>query len=804
MRTSTFQYTLHSDSWSVSSLPDLDSPQTMLLAFGATEIQTAPRVLELIRSHYPNSHILGCSTAGEVLNGRLTDGTLSVAVINFENTRLSSSSIVVRDPSHSLEAGNTLGAQLVASGQPSAVLVLAEGLRLDHGAFLTGLQQQLGPTPIVGALAADSQRYEASWVWLGERLQSGLVGAVAFYGPGVSVHSTVSDIWGEDDQIERTITRASNNVVFTIGGVPAADVCSSESGLMPIRIVNAAGTGVLASPLGANAAEKSVVFNRVVPEGSKVHVVKANPDCLIEEAGKVAQVMHTVANNLSTNGTVFALANSAAGRRLFLGEGAQSEITSLSEQFPEDLPLIGLYSYGSVAPGKDSRVEITNAGFGVTLISEEMSTSQSQAVRPGGKARTTGSLATDATAPGAPHARKPKFINSKTATSLVQTRPSTFEMGDSRADWYDLGTLQFISIQGTINESFLGRELAEKMSGRVVMDLGTVELITSFGVRGWLDMMAEAERRGVNTIYLAHCSEAVVNQMLMVRNFRGRGQVVSFGAPYICTACSTTFEYLLDCEHSAEEIASASPPDVACPSCGNRAVFDEDPDLYLDFVAEDLGKALPFDVRNTLAERRLEWMTQVDDAIEKRIEGDQTVYRINRTVDEKIRWKRVLSGVEGKVRLDFARAPGANDLGAERFLSAIRVETDRVSELMLDQVPLEIVHHIIDSEPIPKLRVRTLSLPARCSNCGVVRQASVDPVGIREAHRHGLQPESQCRRCSGSVPIALPPDIVAYFSGGAAPSLRVRTGGGTISPLVYIAAGGVILLIVIIVLAMAT
>lgn len=803
MRISTFQYTLNSDSWSVSSLPDLDSPQTLLLAFGATEIQTAPRVLELIRSHYPNSHVIGCSTAGEVLNNRLSDGTLSVAVVRFENTRLGSASIVVRDPSLSQDGGNALGAQLVASEQPTAVLMLAEGLRLDHTSFMVGLQQQLGPTPIVGALAADSQRYEASWVWLGERLQSGLVGAVAFYGNTVSLHATISEVWGEEEGTTRMVTRSHHNVVFSIDGTPAIDVCTTGGRLMPIRIIDDLGDGVLASPLGANAAEKSVVFNRVIPEGSRIHVVQATPGHLIDEATRVGSVTENVATNLAANGGVLALANIAAGRRLFLGEEAQNEVAALATSFPSDLPLIGLYSYGSVAPGSDSRVEISNSGFGITLISEEVSASQPQP-QPQGK-RMTGSLTTDATAPGAPYAR-PNF-SSKTATSLVQTRPTIIEMGDSRAETYDLGTLQFISLQGTLNESFLGRELAAKMSGRVVLDLGTIELITSFGVRGWLEMMGEAERRGVKTIYLAHCSEAVVNQMLMVRNFRGRGQVVSFGAPYICTACSTTFEYLLDCEHSAEEISSASPPDVACPSCGNRAVFDEDPDHYLDFVSEDIGKALPFDVRNTLSERRLEWMTQVDDAIEKRIEGNQTVYRINRNVDEQIRWKRVLSGVEGKVRLDFARAPGATGLGAERFLSAIRIETERVSEIMLDQVPVEIVHAIIGSEPIGKLRVRTLSLPARCSNCGVVRQASVDPVGIREAHRHGLQPESECRRCSGSVPVALPPDIVAYFSGGG-PSLRSRGGrgnlGGRVSPLVWVTVGGVVLLVVVIILATAS
>lgn len=795
MRTSTFQYTLQTDSWSVNALPELDSPQTMVLAFGATEIQTAPRVLELIRANYPNSHIIGCSTAGEILDGRLVDGTLSVAVVHFEGTRLSSGSIVVRDPSQSQEAGNTLGAQLVAGGQPSCVLVLAEGLRLDHGAFLTGLQQQLGPVPIVGALAADSQRYEASWVWLGERLQSGLVGAVALYGPAVSVHSQVSEVWGEDDQTPRVITGSSNNVVFSIGGMPAIEVCSGVAGLMPLRILDGSGTGVFASPVGSNPADRSVVYNRIIPEGSQVQVIRAAPRYLIDEAGRIAQQTQNVVTRLGVNGSVLAVANSAAGRRLFLGEHAQNEVTSLTRQLPENLPLIGLYSYGSVAPGADTRIELSSGSLGVTVISEEVSVAQRS--QPGGKSRVN-PLGTEATAPGAPRSRG-GFLNAKTTTSLVQVRPTTIEMGASRAEWYDLGSLQFVSIQGTINETFRGDELARRMSGRVVMDLGQIELITSFGVRGWLQMMSAAETQGVTAIYLAHCSEAVVNQMLMVRNFRGRGQVVSFGAPYICTACSTTFEYLLDCEHSAEEISSANPPDVACPSCGNRGVFDEDPEIYLEFVSDNIGKNLPFDVRNTLSERRLEWMTQVDEAIEKRVEGERTVFRINRLVDERVRWKRVLTGVEGKVRLDFARSPGASDLGAERFLAAVRVETDRVSEITLDQVPLSIVNHIIGAEPIPKLQVRTLSLPARCSNCGVVRQASVDPAGIREAHRHGLQPESQCRRCSGSVPIALPPEIVAYYAGAGSP------GGGAIGnkvpPLVWAVIGlAVAVLITVIVI----
>lgn len=823
MRVETFQYDIRSSSWSVNQLPALDSEQTLMLAFGATEIQSTPKVLQVVRSHYPRSHILGCSTAGEVLDGRLSDGTLSAAVMHFAHTNLVSSSVVVREESQSLEAGHTLARQLIRPAPIRGVIVLAEGLRVDHPALLAGMQAELGEhVMIVGALAADSQRYERSWVWCGDRIQSGLVAAVALYGDEAVLVSAVNHQWGEDDHSERVVSKSSGNVIYSLGGMPALDVCRGPggNGLLPLRVLGENGHSRFVSALGMDEASKAVIFNEPVPQGARVQVVRADARQLIEGAGAAAAQLESMASSMASTGAqVLALATSCAGRRVFLRDQAQHEIASVARRLPKDVPLVGLYSYGELSPENGSKTALHDSSLGLVLISETIDvtrpsqqsvpltppfaagsgessaipsgmgsdTGQSQAHSHGGRAHSHSGQSYGFSDTGQSRG------DSYTSASLVHTRPQAVDLGSATAQVYDLGSLRFIALKGTLNESFRGDELARQMGGRVVLDLGGVELITSFGVRGWLQMMQSADPR-VTALYLANCSEAVVNQMLMVRNFGGKGQIVSFGAPYICTACSTTFEYVLDCENTAEEISQGAPPDVACPECGNRAVFDEDPEVYLDFVSRDLGKSLPFDVRDALAERRLETMTQVDDSIEKRVEGDRTLFRINRIVDERIRWRRVLSGVEGKVRLDFARAKGATAVGADRFLTALRRETESVTEILLDQLPLVVVEHLITSEPVPKVRVRTISVPARCANCGVVRQASIDPAGIREARRHGLQPESECRRCSGSIPITLPDEIVAYFEGGRRSALG-GGGGGGLSGRTLLVVGGVVLLL---------
>jgi hypothetical protein len=110
-----------------------------------------------------------------------------------------------------------------------------------------------------------------------------------------------------------------------------------------------------------------------------------------------------------------------------------------------------------------------------------------------------------------------------------------------------------------------------------------------------------------------------------------------------------------------------------------------------------------------------------------------------------------------------------------------------------------VVEQLIEGEAIPKIRVRTLAVPARCTNCGVIRQASIDPAGIREARRQGLQPESECRRCSGSIPIMLPDAIVAYFEGDSANSFSLR-GSSSLSARLMLGIAGAGLAIAIVVM----
>src|SRR5438093_3144812 len=100
MKLQSFSYT-QGIGWSVSPFPAMDSKQTLILVFGAPEFSDTTEPISQLVKAYPNSHIVGCSTAGEILGTALMDHSLAVSVVQFEHTPLAVASARVQKPTDS-------------------------------------------------------------------------------------------------------------------------------------------------------------------------------------------------------------------------------------------------------------------------------------------------------------------------------------------------------------------------------------------------------------------------------------------------------------------------------------------------------------------------------------------------------------------------------------------------------------------------------------------------------------------------------------------------------------------------------
>ena len=115
MQLETRSYDLQAKKWS-APLPALDGERTLVLAFGASELIDDPEPIRELKRAYPRSHVVGCSSAGEIVGTTVRDHALSVAVARFEKTPLLTAMVEVADASESFAAGRIRQPRSTAAG----------------------------------------------------------------------------------------------------------------------------------------------------------------------------------------------------------------------------------------------------------------------------------------------------------------------------------------------------------------------------------------------------------------------------------------------------------------------------------------------------------------------------------------------------------------------------------------------------------------------------------------------------------------------------------------------------------------
>jgi hypothetical protein len=365
--------------WSVPALPDLDSDKTLVLVFGGAKEISGTAPLESLASAYPRAHLLGCSTAGEILGQAIFDDSLVVAVCRFDSTPLRSTSQGIEATAESFSVGVRIGQRLSAPDL-RGVFVLSDGTKVNGSELCRGLNSVLPAEALVtGGLAGDGDRFRKTWVLENRKPTSGIVSAIGFYGERVVLgHGSKGgwDVFG----LERTVTRSSGNVLFEIDGSSALDLYKRYLGdlaaglpanalLFPLRLrrKRADTTGLVRTILSIDEKAGSMTFAGDIPEGSLVQFMRANLDRLIDGAAEAAQ---SAKNKQEGAKQSLAIAISCVGRRLVLAERAEEEVEAVGAILPSGSQLVGFYSYGEISPSSEGRCDLHNQTMTLTTLSE--------------------------------------------------------------------------------------------------------------------------------------------------------------------------------------------------------------------------------------------------------------------------------------------------------------------------------------------------------------------------------------------------------------------------------------------------
>ena len=375
-------HTLSYDSkkrWSSSNRPRIDSRRTLVLLFGPSSFLDTPDPISELVKDYPESIVIGCSTAGEILGTQIFDESLSAAVVRFDRTDLRMASAPARSAEDSFMAGQQIARQL-NDPRLKGIFVLSDGLHVNGSELVRGLNSEVAPSVVVtGGLAGDGDRFRRTWVLQDRRPQSGFVTAVGFYGDRIQIGHGSKGGWDRFGP-ERRVTKSRGNILFELDGRPALQLYKGylgdrASGLpatgllfpLALRASQTDTKSLVRTILAVNEAEQSLTFAGDIPEGALAQLMKANFDRLVQGASEAA-TSTKLSDGLAS--ATLAVAISCVGRRLVLGERTEEETEATLDVLPKGTKQIGFYSYGEISPYTSGSCDLHNQTMTLTTLSE--------------------------------------------------------------------------------------------------------------------------------------------------------------------------------------------------------------------------------------------------------------------------------------------------------------------------------------------------------------------------------------------------------------------------------------------------
>ena len=319
----------------------------------------------LIREAYPEIELIGSTTSGEMSS-----------VLGFEEDSL----CVALLASDVLEFGAGIGTNVsqgaraacreaveMARGKsakdPALCITFPTIVSIDPDDVLTGISELLGETvPIIGGGAAVEDEQAAQWggdyQFCGDQALVDAVPVLLISGP--LVYSVgVAHGWQPTGPVG-VVTRSRGNMVYEIDGAPPRDFYE--------RFVRTDTGAALATPLAVYESDGerfylraasdfdddgSATFLGTVPEGAQVRIsAVADSDEIL--AGTDESVAAALAD-FALPAPEAALIVSCAARKWLLGTRTGAEIDQVRDQLGQDLPVMGLYAFGEIAPLGDNR-----------------------------------------------------------------------------------------------------------------------------------------------------------------------------------------------------------------------------------------------------------------------------------------------------------------------------------------------------------------------------------------------------------------------------------------------------------------
>jgi len=320
----------------------------------------------------PEAHIIGATTSGEILHGKVSGFKTVISFSFFEKTEVESA-FFERGSGSDYEMGQRI-AKALMKDKTKLLLLFANGLLVNPKEMLNGVSSVNNNIPVAGGLAGDNMQAQRTYVFNEKGITDCGVVGFSLNSDKLIVNRSWHLGWQPIGK-EMTLTKVEGNRVYTIDNMPIYQVYRKYLGSIiddaffdyitdfPL-IFNRNGMQISRTPF-YRYEDDSIGFSGDIIEGEKVHFSFGNVNTILSLGAKLL-------DQLSNFPAEACFVYSCAGRRNYMqDELVQTETLSLQEI----APTVGFFTYGEFFHINNSNELLNNTMTLLALSEKETSDS---------------------------------------------------------------------------------------------------------------------------------------------------------------------------------------------------------------------------------------------------------------------------------------------------------------------------------------------------------------------------------------------------------------------------------------------
>ena len=301
-------------------------------------------ITALLHELLPSATLIGTTTDGEIIEGRILTSNTVISISVFEHSTLKST--FIEPKLDSFETGEALAKKIIQK-DTQAVILLVSAENIDSCELLNGIKSVKKDLTVSGGLCGDGGKFDGGSIFNCTNISKNAIVAVSLNGDKLTATNRYTSEWEPVGRAFK-ITKSKNNRIFTVDKMSVYELYEKYlgeeiatklplSGLQfPFVFKDPDNGSYIARSVRSNPKDGSLIYATKMPENQSVHIAFGNADKMFKNT---QNLIKDVAKNAPIE-SLFIYAS--GGRRRFLQSIAHAEI----EPYKMLGNSCGYYGYG--------------------------------------------------------------------------------------------------------------------------------------------------------------------------------------------------------------------------------------------------------------------------------------------------------------------------------------------------------------------------------------------------------------------------------------------------------------------------